>query len=285
MSCSRRFGSFSRQLRSSRRIVGGTSVRSGSFFSTPASVSDIDSPANSRPPRDHLPQHDAERPDVRALVRGLALSPARAPCRLPCRRSCRRASRPGWPSGSARSASCRPPSQPARSMRAAERLRQAEVQHLHRPVVLHLDVGRLQVAVDDALVVRRLERRRRSARRWRATRPVGSGRPSADPPGSGHRPVPSRDSPARRHGAYRCWDGSARRWRVPRARIGRKRPRPRLSRRRRAPAGCRSRDRPPPFRLPRSSRRSRRARVWCQRPGSSKLVLTLPHFLEVGSVA
>jgi hypothetical protein len=39
-----------------------------------------------------------------------------------------------------------------------ERLGQAEIQHLHRAVVAHLDVGRLEVAVDDALFVRRFER-------------------------------------------------------------------------------------------------------------------------------
>ena len=39
-----------------------------------------------------------------------------------------------------------------------ERLRQPKVQHLHRAVVLDLDVGGLQVAVDDPLLVRRLQR-------------------------------------------------------------------------------------------------------------------------------
>jgi hypothetical protein len=38
------------------------------------------------------------------------------------------------------------------------RLGQAEVEHLHRAVLAYLDVGRLQVAVDDPLLVRRLER-------------------------------------------------------------------------------------------------------------------------------
>ena len=37
-------------------------------------------------------------------------------------------------------------------------LRQAEVQHLHHAVRAHLDVRRLQVAVDDPLLVRGLER-------------------------------------------------------------------------------------------------------------------------------
>ena len=38
------------------------------------------------------------------------------------------------------------------------RLREPEVQHLHRPVGADLDVGRLQIAMDDALFVRGLER-------------------------------------------------------------------------------------------------------------------------------
>ena len=37
--------------------------------------------------------------------------------------------------------------------RIPRRLRQTEVQHLHRAVVAHLDVGGLQIAMDDALFV------------------------------------------------------------------------------------------------------------------------------------
>ena len=39
-----------------------------------------------------------------------------------------------------------------------ERLREPEVQHLDRAVGPHLDVRRLQIAMDDAVLVRRLER-------------------------------------------------------------------------------------------------------------------------------
>ena len=37
-------------------------------------------------------------------------------------------------------------------------LGEAEVDHLHRAGLRHHDVGRLEVAMDDALLVRRLER-------------------------------------------------------------------------------------------------------------------------------
>jgi hypothetical protein len=45
-----------------------------------------------------------------------------------------------------------------RSAGRIQRLRQAEVQDLHRAVGPHLDVGRLQIAMDDALSVRGVER-------------------------------------------------------------------------------------------------------------------------------
>ena len=55
---------------------------------------------------------------------------------------------------SVKSASRRCPGRPRR----IERLGQAEVQHLDGAVGRDLDVGRLQIAMDDAAVVRRLER-------------------------------------------------------------------------------------------------------------------------------
>ena len=39
-----------------------------------------------------------------------------------------------------------------------QRLRETEVEHLHRAVRSHFDVGRLQIAMDDPLLVRGLER-------------------------------------------------------------------------------------------------------------------------------
>ena len=41
--------------------------------------------------------------------------------------------------------------------RRIERLRQPEIEHLDRAVVLNLDVGRLQVAVDDTRLMRRFQ--------------------------------------------------------------------------------------------------------------------------------
>ena len=58
-----------------------------------------------------------------------------------------------------------------------DRFRQTEVEHLHRAVGADLDIRGLQIAVDDALLVRRFERlgdllrdRQRLVERNRATR-------------------------------------------------------------------------------------------------------------------
>ena len=72
---------------------GGVAAGSASSVSVVASaprasVSETSSPSNGALPGEHLVEHDAERPDVRALVDGLALAPAPAPCRPPCRGSC-----------------------------------------------------------------------------------------------------------------------------------------------------------------------------------------------------
>ena len=45
-----------------------------------------------------------------------------------------------------------------RGRRGIERFREPEIEHLHRAVVPDFDVGRLEVAVNDALFVRGLER-------------------------------------------------------------------------------------------------------------------------------
>ena len=62
---------------------------------------------------------------------------------------------------------------------SAAALRQTEVEHLHRAVGGDLDVGRLEIAVNDAALVRGLQRRRRSAAQCSA-RPSGGSRSARD---------------------------------------------------------------------------------------------------------
>ncbi len=70
--------------------------------------------------------------------------------------------------------------------RRLNRLRQPEIQHLHRPVGLDLNIPRLQVAVHDSFLVRRMQRIRLPAH----TRP---GRL----PFSTHHPTPRLDQPGK----------------------------------------------------------------------------------------
>jgi hypothetical protein len=64
------------------------------------------------------------------------------------------------------------------AFRRTHRLGQAEVEHLHRAIGSNLDVGRLQVAMDDPLLVRRLECFRNLPRDWQ--RLVNGNRPVRD---------------------------------------------------------------------------------------------------------
>ncbi len=99
----------------------------------------------------HLVEHDAERPDVGALVDRLPLGllgthvrrGAEDHPRLRHRggRDGRRVHRLGARRGS-----------------GGERFGETEIQHLHRAVRAHLDVGGLQIAMDDPLLVRGFER-------------------------------------------------------------------------------------------------------------------------------
>ena len=41
---------------------------------------------------------------------------------------------------------------------AVEQFRESEIEHFHMPINRNLDVRRLQISMDDALLVRRLER-------------------------------------------------------------------------------------------------------------------------------
>ena len=103
-------------------------------------------------PGQHLVQDEPRRPRCRHACRRPCLAPARATCTRPCPRitpACVIAER-------------RERRRVASARRLAvdwlDRLRQAEVEHLHRAVGADLDVRRLEIAMDDALLVRRFER-------------------------------------------------------------------------------------------------------------------------------
>ena len=103
------------------------------------------------PPGQHFVEHAAERPDVGALVDGLAARLLGAHVGGGAEDHARVRHAPGRDGRRLR-----------RSRRRAstrlQRLGQAEVEHLDRAVRPDLDVGRLQIAVDDALLVRGFER-------------------------------------------------------------------------------------------------------------------------------
>jgi hypothetical protein len=115
-----------------------------------------------RPSGQHLVEHDAERPDVRAAVDRLPLrlfrrhvgGGAQDRAELGAGSVDR-----GQVSGAGeRRGERRPAAGIDAGGRLAKRFGEAEVQHLGRTVGPHLDVGRLEVAMDDALLVGRLER-------------------------------------------------------------------------------------------------------------------------------
>ena len=160
MSGSRSRRSLSRQPRSSLRtaagVLAGRAFQSGSARRIAAIVSDTSSPGNARRAREHLVEHAAERPDVAALVHGLPARLLRTHVRGRAendahlrhgrtgdRRRLRRISRAGT---------------------RIERLRQSEVQHLHRAIRSHLDIRGFQIAMDDAVFMRGFERVRDLAR-------------------------------------------------------------------------------------------------------------------------
>ena len=101
--------------------------------------------------RQHFVEHAAERPDVGALVDALAARLLRAHVRGRAHDDARAGRR-----GVVIVGDCVTMAPPRRS--GSSSLGQAEVEHLDRAVGRDLDVGRLQVAMDDALLVRRLER-------------------------------------------------------------------------------------------------------------------------------
>jgi hypothetical protein len=101
--------------------------------------------------REHFVQQAPERPDV-----GLPVD--RPPFRLLGRHVGGRAEDDALLRR--RQAECRRLREAGRRARrlALERFGEAEVEHLHAPLGRHLHVRRLEVAVDDALLVRRVER-------------------------------------------------------------------------------------------------------------------------------
>ena len=111
-------------------------------------------------PRQHLEEHDAEGPHVSALVDGTA--PRLFGTHVPrgpenhARHGLRRREHGGRRRGVRQRG--------FRSGGEVEGLREPEVEDLHRTVVADLDVGRLEIAMDDALLVRGLERVRNLAR-------------------------------------------------------------------------------------------------------------------------
>ena len=141
-------------------------------------------------------------------------SACRPPARAPAPGSCRRRSR-----GSCRHA-CRRRSVRVRDSLGADavagdRLRQPEVEHLHVPVGRDLDVRRLQVAVDDPLLVRGFERlgdlprdRERLCERQAAARARSASCPRASRPRPAPAPAPGRRRTPRRRRSRRCADDS-----------------------------------------------------------------------------
>ncbi len=171
---------------------------------------------NARRPGQHLVEHGAEREDVGAVIR----RPRRAPARATCSRRCRGRAGLGV---RLRSPWRRSPRRRASTLTA----RQAEVEDLDAAVAREEDVLGLEVAVDDALVVRRGQAAARSAARCSTALRAGQRRRRrAARAASRPRAAPSRrrrrGRRARRSRRWRgCSDGRAPRRRAPRARSAR----------------------------------------------------------------
>ena len=130
-------------------VFSGKRVQSGSALTTAARISVVSSPSNALLP---VSSSYSTQPNAQmsvALVHRLARAPARDSCTPPCPESLRASSPPCSASVNWRDRRCRV---------ALERLRQAEVQHLHLAFGRHLHVGGLQVAVNDAFLVRGFQR-------------------------------------------------------------------------------------------------------------------------------
>ncbi len=154
IACSRSRRDFARQRRRSRdsrgSSVAGIAVHSGSRARTDAMMSVTDSPGNAcRPVRSSYNTQPNENTSLRWSVgRPFACSgdmyaavPRMTPAIVPFAVSV----------GDSDKSWCR-------SWCALDRLRQPEVEHLDLAVRRDLDVGRLEIAMDDAALVRRFER-------------------------------------------------------------------------------------------------------------------------------
>ena len=145
------------------RIAGGVAAGRG-VQSGPSSAPSPACPTLRRrqraPAGEHLVEHAPERPDVAAFVDVLATRLLRAmyaavPSIMPTPVIMAGDVMVGDAVGSDVAAGIR-----------ISQLREPEIQHLHGAVRPHLDVGRLQVAMDDALLVRGLERFGDLSRDW-----------------------------------------------------------------------------------------------------------------------
>ena len=150
-------GSLTRQrairARTREGVAAGSAARSGSRGKDQSKRFRDRVACEQACPGQHLVEHHAKRPDVRALV-------DRLPARLLRRHVGGRAEnharlrhgrrRDAWESSRA--------SADASAPAGVDRFRQTEVEHLHRAVGADLDVRGLEIAVNDALLVRRFER-------------------------------------------------------------------------------------------------------------------------------
>ena len=130
-------------------MSAGNADQSGFRSRIAAIVSESVSPANARCRDEHLVQDTAKRPDIRPLV-------DRLPSRL------FRAHVTGGPENPPRLRRLECRRRRVRQVDAGsipgDHFRNAEVEELEHPVVRDRDIGRLEVAVRDALLVRRFER-------------------------------------------------------------------------------------------------------------------------------
>ena len=156
MSAMRCRRSFSRQRRISVRTDAGTSAgsaaQSGSRSRTRPACPTPSRRRNARPAGQHLVEHAAERPDVRALVDRLA---ARL---LGTHVGGRAEDHAGLASHARRDRRRARSRRHAAPLAASSAFASPKSSTFTVPSVANLDVRRLQVAMDDALLVRRFER-------------------------------------------------------------------------------------------------------------------------------